>query len=191
MTTPYVGEIRLFSFPRIPSGWFACDGSLKPISEYEVLFVLLGTTYGGDGVTTFAVPDLRGQVPLHMGTGPGLTNRPIGQRSGSESVTLLPTQLPLHTHPFSVNSTLATSNVPAVTAALGKCLPMRCKMTLSGLAWCSRAAGCPLCCPWRWLPVHRRSGRSDRWCTSCRYSTGQSAAGWPPARSTLPGCCSR
>lgn len=76
MTTPYVGEIRLFAFSRIPSGWFACDGSLKPISEYEVLFVLLGTTYGGDGVTTFAVPDLRGQVPLHMGTGPGLSNRP-------------------------------------------------------------------------------------------------------------------
>ncbi|WP_035820813.1 phage tail protein [Janthinobacterium sp. NFX145] len=118
MTTPYVGEIRLFSFPRIPSGWFACDGSLKPISEYEVLYVLLGTTYGGDGVTTFAVPDLRGQVPVHMGTGPGLSNRVIGQRSGSESVTLLPTQLPLHTHPFNVNSTLATANVPATNLML-------------------------------------------------------------------------
>lgn len=105
MTTPYVGEIRLFAFPRIPTGWFACDGSLKPIANNEVLFTLLGTTYGGDGVNTFAVPDLRGQVPLHMGTGPGLTNRPIGQRSGSESVTLLATQLPSHTHPFNVNST--------------------------------------------------------------------------------------
>ena len=113
MTTPYVGEIRLFSFPRIPSGWFACDGSLKPISEYEVLYTLLGTTYGGDGVNTFAVPDLRGQVPLHMGTGPGMANRPIGQRSGSESVTLLQTQIPAHTHAFNVNSTLATANVPA------------------------------------------------------------------------------
>ncbi|PHV23868.1 MULTISPECIES: phage tail protein [Janthinobacterium] len=113
MTTPYVGEIRLFAFPRIPTGWFACDGSLKPIANNEVLFTLLGTTYGGDGVNTFAVPDLRGQVPLHMGTGPGLTNRPIGQRSGSESVTLLATQLPSHTHPFNVNSTLATANVPA------------------------------------------------------------------------------
>lgn len=118
MTTPYVGEIRLFAFPRIPSGWFACDGSLKSIAENEVLFTLLGTTYGGDGVNTFAVPDLRGQVPLHMGTGPGLSNRPLGQRSGSESVTLLPTQLPLHTHPFSVNSTLATSNVPAANLLL-------------------------------------------------------------------------
>lgn len=113
MTTPYVGEIRLFSFPRIPSGWFACDGSLKSIAENEVLFALLGTTYGGDGVNTFAVPDLRGQVPLHMGTGPGLSNRPLGQRSGSEAVTLLPTQIPAHTHPFNVNSTLATANAPA------------------------------------------------------------------------------
>ena len=118
MTTPYVGEIRLFSFGRIPSGWFACDGSLKSIAENEVLFALLGTTYGGDGVNTFAVPDLRGQVPLHMGTGPGLSNRVIGQRSGSESVTLLPTQLPLHTHPFNVNSTLATANVPAANLLL-------------------------------------------------------------------------
>lgn len=113
MTTPYVGEIRLFSFPRIPTGWFACDGSLKPIANNEVLYTLLGTTYGGDGVNTFAVPDLRGQVPLHMGTGPGLTNRPIGLRSGSESVTLLATQIPAHTHPFNVNSTLATANAPA------------------------------------------------------------------------------
>lgn len=118
MTTPYVGEIRLFSFPRIPTGWFACDGSLKPIAEYEILYVLLGTTYGGDGVNTFAVPDLRGQLPLHMGTGPGLTTRVLGQRGGSESATLLATQLPQHTHPFNVNSTLATANVPAANLLL-------------------------------------------------------------------------
>lgn len=119
MTTPYVGEIRLFSFARIPSGWFACDGSLKPIANNEVLYTLLGTTYGGDGINTFGVPDLRGQVPLHMGTGPGLTNRPLGQRSGSESVTLLPTQIPAHTHPVKVNTTLATETVPANTLLQG------------------------------------------------------------------------
>jgi microcystin-dependent protein len=118
MTTPYVGEIRLFSFPRIPSGWFACDGSLKSIANNEVLYTLLGTTYGGDGVNTFGVPDLRGQVPLHQGTGPGLTNRVLGQKSGSETVTLLPTQLPQHTHTFIVNSTLATANAPAANLLL-------------------------------------------------------------------------
>jgi microcystin-dependent protein len=72
MTTPYVGEIRLFGFPRIPTGWMACDGSLQSIANYQVLYTLLGTTYGGDGVTTFGLPDLRGQVPLHQGTGLGL-----------------------------------------------------------------------------------------------------------------------
>ncbi|MEG1117467.1 MAG: tail fiber protein, partial [Janthinobacterium sp.] len=113
MSTPYVGEIRLFSFPRIPTGWFACDGSLKPISEYEVLYILLGTTYGGDGVNTFGVPDLRGQVPLHQGTGPGLTPRVMGQKGGSETVTLLQTQLPAHTHVVSALSSLATVNTPA------------------------------------------------------------------------------
>lgn len=118
MSTPYVGEIRLFSFPRIPTGWFACDGSLKPISEYEVLYILLGTTYGGDGVNTFGVPDLRGQVPLHQGTGPGLTSRVMGQKGGSETVTLLQTQLPAHTHVVSALSSLATVNTPAANTQL-------------------------------------------------------------------------
>ncbi|HEU4819465.1 phage tail protein [Janthinobacterium sp.] len=118
MTTPYVGEIRLFSFPRIPSGWFACDGSLKPIADNEVLYTLLGTTYGGDGVNTFAVPDLRGQVPLHQGTGPGLSNRVMGQKGGSETVTLQQTQLPAHTHVVSAISSLATVNTPAASTQL-------------------------------------------------------------------------
>lgn len=118
MTTPYVGEIRLFSFPRIPQGWFACDGSLKSIANNEVLYTLLGTTYGGDGVNTFAVPDLRGQVPLHQGIGPGLTPRVMGQKGGSETVTLLQTQMPAHTHVFSAISSLATSNTPGTSAQL-------------------------------------------------------------------------
>lgn len=109
MSTPYVGEIRMFGFSRVPEGWFACDGSLKAISEYETLFVLLGTTYGGDGTTTFAVPDLRGQVPIHQGTGPGLSPYVIGQRAGSENVTLLAPQLPAHTHPLMATTALATT----------------------------------------------------------------------------------
>lgn len=112
MSTPFVGEIRLFSFPRIPTGWFACDGSLISIANYQTLFALLGTTYGGDGVNTFAVPDLRGQLPLHQGTGLGLTPRVIGQFGGTESVTLGLAQLPLHTHNLTATSAPAAANTP-------------------------------------------------------------------------------
>ena len=71
MSTPTIGEIRMFGFGRVPSGWLACDGSLKSIAEYEVLYALVGTTYGGDGVSTFAVPDLRGRLPIHHAQGRG------------------------------------------------------------------------------------------------------------------------
>lgn len=119
MSTPYVGEIRLFSFSRIPTGWFACDGSAKSISEYQLLFTLLGATYGGDGVSTFCVPDLRGRIPVHQGTGPGLTNRVLGQGSGTETVTLLSTQMPQHTHGFAVTSNAANVATPANTVQFG------------------------------------------------------------------------
>jgi len=119
MSTPYVGEIRLFGFPRVPTGWFACDGSLQQISEYEVLFTLLGTTYGGDGVQTFGLPDMRGQVPLHQGTGPGLSPRVIGQQGGSESVTLLSGSMPAHSHPYAVATAIATATAPASSVQLG------------------------------------------------------------------------
>ncbi|MGC1547047.1 MAG: tail fiber protein [Rhodanobacter sp.] len=118
MTQPFVGEIRLFAFPRIPVGWFACDGSLKPISEYNVLFALIGTTFGGDGQTTFAVPDLRGRVPLHQGTGLGLTSRVMGQIFGTETVTLIGNQLPQHTHSYNAAPAIAAANVPT-NAELG------------------------------------------------------------------------
>lgn len=114
MSTPYVGEIRIFGFPRIPEGWFACDGSLKPISEYEVLYTLLGTTYGGDGQTTFAVPDLRGRLPLHQGTWQN-TPYPQGQTSGTENVTLLTPQMPAHTHSVMVGTDAATATAPGNT----------------------------------------------------------------------------
>lgn len=118
MSTPYVGEIRLFSFARIPQGWFACDGSLQSIANYEVLYTLLGTTFGGDGVNTFGLPDLRGQVPVHQGTGPGLTNKVLGQGGGSEQVSLLEAQIPQHTHGYNVSTTTATATVPGNTTLL-------------------------------------------------------------------------
>lgn len=119
MSQPYVGEIRMFGFGRVPSGWFTCDGSLVPIAEYETLFVLLGTTYGGDGMTNFAVPDLRGALPLHQGQGPGLTMRTIGQRAGSETVTLSTLQMPMHTHALVATTVAASSDTPGATTLPG------------------------------------------------------------------------
>jgi microcystin-dependent protein len=121
MSTPYIGEIRLFAFGTrgAPNGWQACDGSLLPISEYDALFVLVGTTYGGDRQTTFAVPDLRGRIPIHQGTGPGLSTYVIGQRAGTETVTALATQMPAHTHTLVATSSAATDVTPASTRLPG------------------------------------------------------------------------
>lgn len=113
MSTPYIGEIRMFGFGRTPTNWQACDGSLLAISEYDALFALIGTTYGGDGQTTFAVPDLRGRVPIHQGQGPGLSNYVIGQRAGTETVTVLPTQMPAHTHTLVTTTGASTSLSPS------------------------------------------------------------------------------
>jgi microcystin-dependent protein len=98
MSTPYIGEIRMVAFNFAPAGWALCDGQLMSISQNDALFNLIGTTYGGDGLTTFALPNLAGRLPVHMGAGAGLSTRVIGESSGSESVTLISTQLPGHTH---------------------------------------------------------------------------------------------
>lgn len=98
MSEPFIGEIRVFGFNFAPRGWALCDGQLLPIAQNTALFSLLGTIYGGDGRTTFALPDLRGRAALHQGNGPGLSPRAIGQRSGSETNTLSVNQLPSHTH---------------------------------------------------------------------------------------------
>lgn len=115
MSTPYIGEIRIFGFSRTPNGWQACDGSLLPIAQYDALFALIGTTYGGDGQTTFAVPDLRGRLPVHQGAGPGLSNYVIGQMAGTESVTLMQTQMPAHTHTLATTTAAANSTTPGPT----------------------------------------------------------------------------
>lgn len=119
MATPFIGEIRMFAFGRTPVGWQACDGSLLPISQYDALFALIGTLYGGDGQTTFGVPDLRGRVPIHQGQGPGLSNYVIGQVAGTETVTVLPTQMPAHTHTLVATTAAATSVTPGTTVLPG------------------------------------------------------------------------
>jgi len=104
MAQPYVGEIRIFAGNFAPAGWMFCDGQLLPISENTVLFQLIGTTYGGDGQSTFALPDLRGRVPLHQGQGPGTSNRILAENGGTETVTLTTQQIPIHTHPATCSS---------------------------------------------------------------------------------------
>jgi microcystin-dependent protein len=100
MASPYVGEIRIFAGSFAPSGWFFCDGQVIPISEYDTLFTLIGTTYGGDGQETFGLPDLRGRVPVHQGTGSDGLSHIVGQLDGVESVTLSTQQMPSHSHAF-------------------------------------------------------------------------------------------
>lgn len=115
MSQCYVGEIRLFSFGRIPTGWLACNGALLSIAEYETLYVLLGTTYGGDGVNSFALPDLKGRVPIHQGNGRGLFPYVLGEVAGSEKVTLQSAQMPRHSHFFQAMTGAATTDTPGAT----------------------------------------------------------------------------
>lgn len=98
MSDPYLGEVRIFAGNYAPQGWFPCDGRLLPISQYTALFSLLGTMYGGDGVTTFGLPDLRGRVVMSFGQGPGRSAYSQGETGGQENVTMLASQMPPHTH---------------------------------------------------------------------------------------------
>ncbi|MAE65355.1 MAG: phage tail protein [Phycisphaeraceae bacterium] len=116
MSDPFVGEIRMFAGNFAPRSWAFCDGQLLSINQNDALFSLLGTIYGGDGRTTFGLPDLRGRVPIHQGSGAGLTPRQIGSRSGQETVTLGQNQLPSHTHPWQAANIAATSTQPVGNA---------------------------------------------------------------------------
>src|SRR5512132_691632 len=105
MAQPYVGEIRIFAGNFAPAGWLLCNGQLLPISENETLFQLLGTTYGGDGQSTFALPDLRGRIPLHFGNGCTLA-----ETGGVETVTLTVAQVPAHAHPLLASTNFSTTS---------------------------------------------------------------------------------
>lgn len=111
----FLGMIGLFGFNFAPKGWMSCNGQLLSIAQNSALFALLGTTYGGDGVTTFALPDLRGRVPNGQGQGPGLSSYQMGQAAGTEHVTLIQTQMPQHNHTLNVSGNPGTSNSPAGT----------------------------------------------------------------------------
>jgi microcystin-dependent protein len=100
MADPFVAEIRIFPFNFAPKGWAWCDGQLLPLSQNTALFSLLGTTYGGNGKTNFALPDLQGRAPMHPGQGPGLSLHDLGETGGSETVSLLESEIPAHSHAF-------------------------------------------------------------------------------------------
>lgn len=119
---PYVGEIKVFAGNFAPKGWALCDGTLLSVAQYQALFSIIGATFGGDGKTTFALPNFQGKAPVHQGNGPGLTSRVLGEQGGAASVTLLGTEIPNHTHGINAQTT-PTQGDPA------------------GAIWASSAAG--------------------------------------------------
>ena len=116
MSTPFIGEIRSVGFNFAPVGWAFCNGALQSIANNNALFVLIGTTYGGDGQATFGLPDLRGRVPIGQGTGPGLSNYVMGQAAGQEQVTLTSAQMPAHNHSVVANNVPGTIDTPTSVA---------------------------------------------------------------------------
>jgi len=121
MADPFVAEIRIFPFNFAPKGWAWCDGQLMPLSQNTALFSLLGTTYGGDGKSNFALPDLGGRAPMHPGQGPGLSLHDLGETGGSETVTLLESEIPSHAHTLRANTLdLGDTNIPNPNASFAQ-----------------------------------------------------------------------
>jgi microcystin-dependent protein len=121
MADPFVAEIRIFPFNFAPKGWAWCDGQLLPLSQNTALFSLLGTTYGGDGKSNFALPDLQGRAPMHPGQGPGLSLHDLGETGGSETVTLLESEIPAHAHQMmALNSDFGNLNGPSPLRSLAR-----------------------------------------------------------------------
>lgn len=120
MADPFVAEIRIFPFNFAPRGWAWCDGQLLPLSQNTALFSLLGTTYGGNGKSNFALPDLQGRAPMHPGQGPGLSLHDLGETGGSETVTLLESEMPMHRHALRTYNDVGEDRIPGSTEALAR-----------------------------------------------------------------------
>ena len=120
MADPFVAEIRIFPFNFAPKGWAWCNGQLLPISQNTALFSLLGTTYGGDGKSNFALPDLQGRAPMHPGQGPGLSLHDLGETGGSDTVTLLQSKIPAHSHAMLTFNDVGEDRIPGPTEAMAR-----------------------------------------------------------------------
>lgn len=120
MSAPFVAEIRVFPFNFAPKGWAFCDGQLLPLSQNTALFSLLGTTYGGDGKSTFALPNVQGMCTLSSGQGAGLSQYFLGETSGVETVTLLQSEMPIHNHNLMADTTPATTGLPSATSSMAR-----------------------------------------------------------------------
>jgi microcystin-dependent protein len=117
---PFVAEIRIVPFNFAPKGWAFCDGQILPLSQNTALFALLGTTYGGDGKSTFALPDLQDSAAMHPGQGPGLSLRDLGEIGGEQYVTLLESEMPAHSHTMNATTSPSTTTLPAANTSLGR-----------------------------------------------------------------------
>ncbi|HEX8239809.1 MAG TPA: tail fiber protein [Allosphingosinicella sp.] len=134
MADPFVAEIRIFGFNFAPKGWAFCNGQILPLSQNTALFSLLGTTYGGNGKSTFALPDLQGSVPMHPGQGPGLSLHDLGETGGSETVTLLESEIPSHTHAMRDHDLdLGELNAPSPVRALAQSANSSCYTAAANL----------------------------------------------------------
>jgi len=120
MADPFVAEIRIFPFNFAPKGWAFCDGQILPLSQNTALFSLLGTTYGGDGKSNFALPNMQGNAPMHPGQGPGLSLHDLGEVGGSQTVSLLESEIPAHSHSLNANSVTADTNAPGPQVSLAR-----------------------------------------------------------------------
>jgi microcystin-dependent protein len=120
MADPFVAEIRIFPFNFAPKGWAFCDGQILPLSQNTALFSLLGTTYGGDGKSNFALPNMKGNAPMHPGPGPGLSLHDLGEIGGSETATLLQSEMPAHSHGLMADAVVGDTNSPSQNVSLAR-----------------------------------------------------------------------
>jgi microcystin-dependent protein len=118
MSDPFIGEIRLFGFPRVPDGWLGCNGQSLPISQYDVLYAVIGTTYGGDGVSSFNLPDLQGRTPIGQGQGPSLPFYALGEIGGEEAHALIDGEMPSHSHALTSSTVTGTVAAPGTAVHL-------------------------------------------------------------------------